>query len=78
MKMLKKTVAALCLLAIVCTSPARVDAREYCTDTGGGGYSQARDVCCMAPAVVFALALIGAIIAVGVHNRHHSSHCHCH
>lgn len=51
-------------------------AQRFCTDTGGCGYEEARQTSCTAPTVALGLVAIGAIIAVGVHNRSHSSHSH--
>lgn len=67
------TLLTLCAL---CACPPKTQAREYCTSTGGAAYESAYQSCCIAPAIGFALLAIAGIIAVGVHNRHHSSHSH--
>lgn len=76
MTYLKRWVALLTLTAMVTTSSSDANAREYCIDTGGCAYEDAYQSCCIAPAIALALIAIAAIIAVGVHNRSHSSHDH--
>ena len=76
MTYLKRWIALLTLSAMITTVSPEANAREYCTDTGGCAYEDAYQSCCMAPAIALALIAIAGIIAVGVHNRSHSSHDH--
>ena len=76
MRFLKKHVAIFLIVLMAWIAPTSSPAKEYCTDTGGCAYEDTYSACCIAPAVIFALALLAAIIAVGVHNRHKSSHAH--
>lgn len=78
MTSLKRWVTLIVLSVMITTASNNVNAREYCTDTGGCAYEDAYQSCCIAPAIAFALVAIAAIIAVGVHNRSHSSHDHAH
>lgn len=74
MKNYKKLITIICLGLMVSSSPTQGNAATYMTDTGGAAYEDAYQACCIAPAVVFAVALLAAIIIVGVHNRHGHSH----
>jgi hypothetical protein len=74
MKNYKKLITMICLGLMATTAPSEGNAVTYMTDTGGCAYEDSYQACCIAPAVVFALALLAAIIIVGVHNRHGHSH----
>lgn len=74
MKKFRKFITIACLGLMVSSSPTQGEAATYMTDTGGCAYEDAYQACCIAPAVVFAVALLAAIIIVGVHNRHGHSH----
>jgi hypothetical protein len=74
MKSIKSWIALLTLSAMVATSTENVNAYEYATDAGGYAYEDAVTSTSIAPAIVLALVAIAGIIAVGVHNRSHSSH----
>jgi len=71
----KQWIASLTLFVMI-THTLNINAREYCTDTGGCAYEDTYQSCCLAPAIAFALIAIAGIIAVGVHNRSHSDHAH--
>ena len=74
MKQFKKFISVLCLVLMASTAPTKTEAVTYMTDTGGCAYEDAYQACCVAPAVVFAVALLAAIIVVGLHNRHGHNH----
>lgn len=74
MKNYKKLITILCLSLMATSAPAQGNATTYMTDLGGCAYEDSYQACCIAPAVVFAVALLAAIIIVGVHNRHGHSH----
>jgi hypothetical protein len=76
MKSIKSWITLLTLLALIGTSAQNANAYEYATDAGGYAYEDAVTSTCIAPAIVLALVAIAGIIAVGVHNRSHSSHSH--
>jgi len=76
MKKIKKWVAILTFSTMITTNIQDVNAQEYYTDTGGCAYESAYESCCIAPAIALALVAIAAIVAVGVHNKGHSSHGH--
>ncbi len=74
MKNYRKLITIICLTAMASTSPSQANAELFMTDTGGCAYEDAYTACCVAPAVVFAVALLAAIIIVGATNRHGHSH----
>ena len=74
MKNFRKFITVLCLTTMATTAPAKTEAVTYMCDTGGCAYEDAYQACCVAPAVVFGVALLAAIVIVGLHNRHGHSH----
>jgi hypothetical protein len=74
MKNIRKAITILCLATMASTVPTQTEATTYVSDTGGCAYEDAYQACCVAPAVVFGVALLTAIIVVGLHNRHGHSH----
>lgn len=76
MRFLKRWITILTFTALCFSFNQNVHAQEYAVSTGGGAYQQAVAASRKAPAIAFALVLLAGIIAVGVHNRSHSSHAH--
>ena len=74
MKSFRKFITILCLTTMVSTAPTQTEAMTYMSDTGGCAYEDAYQACCVAPAVVFGVALLAAIIIVGLTNRHGHNH----
>lgn len=75
---------ALSLLLTLLHTPRTntLSAWAYTTDLGGGGYQEARTSPALAPATLFALVALGAIIAIAIKNEkdhgHSSVHTHAH
>lgn len=75
--MKNRIVTMVCLIAVTSLSVSKVHSAEFVTDTGGAAYEDTYSACCISPAVVFAAALLAAIIAVGLHNSG-NGHGHAH
>lgn len=74
MKNYKKIITVICLAVMTSSAPTQGNAAQYITDTGGYAYEDAYQACCVAPAVVFAVALLAAIVVVAVQNKSGHSH----
>lgn len=70
------------LVALFCQMPSsnshHLHAWKYTTDLGGGGYQEVRTCVAIAPATLFALIALGAIIAVLIKTEGHQHHTHSH
>lgn len=56
----------------------QLHAWKYTTDVGGGGYQEVRTCVALAPAALFALVALGAIVAVLIKNEKSNGHSHSH
>lgn len=54
----------------------QVEAFEYSTDLGGGGYQEVRAAPHLAPAVALAAVALAAIIAVSLQTQNNPTHVH--
>jgi hypothetical protein len=78
MKLGKKIIALVALLAMLATSTSNVFADEYVADCGGVGYCETTRASSLAPAIALGTIALVAIIAVAVQNTSGHSHCHAH
>ncbi len=59
-------------------STSSLQAWCYTTDVGGGGYQECRTCPAIAPATLFALITLGAIIAIAIKSEKEHGHEHTH
>lgn len=77
MRFLRVTLALLAALVALCgPSPSYLHAWRYSSDLGGGGYCQCKTCPAIAPATLFALITLGAIIALAIKTEHGHSNSH--
>ena len=79
MRFLRVTLALATLLLLFRLPPASdLNGWKYSTDVGGGGYQECCTCPVIAPATLFALVTIGAIIAIALKGSEEHGHNHVH
>lgn len=78
MKLTKKIIGILALVAMFSSSTSQLVADEACVPVGGCGYEECCRSSTLAPAIALGAIAVVAIVAVAVQNTSGHGHCHSH